>query len=652
MSARSILRKFNKKLADQTDNTATPATSAVDAAAVLAASSASASEKLNKLVQKLQERNQRDERRDDDDRGGRNDNKGRGNDHDDGDDNGGTAAADTLLGRSGNDDLRGGGGDDTLVDSGGVAGGHGKDKFKGGDGADQIHTHWGQDRVKGGAGDDVIYSRSDAGEPMIARLNGAANDPNAPDAPALTAGQPFDKNTANDRLSGGTGADKFIFRVDHMAVASILAKHTADSGEIDWAAVTGENGTNGVPSHLHWAEAFGTDTIKDFSRAEGDTITITGHTVDIADADAITHSDFNGDGKMDTIIKVISQQGDNGTHDEDYLGRIVILGDGTEDSQLSAADVGGIIQVNANAHHGMFEALEDINPDWQISNLEDPAQDLANVQFGTRGSDTVNGDGEANVLVDRGEWTDRANADVFNGGGGDDKIRTHWGKDTVDGGEGDDLIVSRSDAGEPAIAQATTASKVYGNQPFSAAVTDDVLTGGSGNDTFLFRLDLNAKASIISQHLHDYSENHDHGEDSDYFNIDWHGVTGENNNPHDHWLEGIGTDVITDFDRTVDKIKIEGHTVEVKSVDNSMDVNGDGDLDSVIQLYSQQGAGGGAHDEDLLGKIVVLGDGTANSVVTMADVADVNANAAAVITTDAAGTHHGAFGNIDEITFV
>ncbi len=566
---------------------------------------------------------------------GHDDDRGRDDDGDDGDDNGGTANADTLLAsHRGGDDLRGGGGDDTLVDSGGTPGAGSKDKFKGGDGADQLHTHWGQDRVKGGAGDDVIYSRSDAGEPMIARLNGAADDRNAADAPALTPGQPFDRNAANDRLSGGAGADKFAFRIDINAVSSILAKHTSDAGEINWAAVTGENGTNGVPSHLHWVEAFGTDIIKDFSRAEGDTITITGHTTDINDPDAVTHSDFNRDGKIDTIIKVISQQGNNGTHDEDYLGRIVVLGDGTEDSQLSAADIGGKIQLNAHATHGMFSALEDINPDWQISDLQDPAQNLANVQFGTRASDTVNGNESANILVDRGEWTDRSNADTFNGNGGDDKIRTHWGKDNVNGGAGADLIVSRSDAGEPEIAEtASGASKVYGNQPFGAAVTDDVLAGGADKDTFLFRLDLNAKASIIAKHIHDFSENHDHAGDSDYSNIDWHGVTGENTLKHDHWLEGIGNDTIADYEAG-EAIKIEGHTVNIREV-RAQDVTtlANGDTQTILRVYSNQGAG--AHNEDELGTITVIGD-----AVNLADVA-----------IDAT-VHHGAFGNIDEITFV
>ncbi len=591
-------------------------------------------ELLARMAQEMASRQQSRSRNNDDDRGHDQNDRRDGDDSDDGDDNGGTANAGTLLASRRSDDLRGGGGDDTLVDTSDIPGAGGKDKFKGGDGADQFHTHWGVDRVKGGLGDDVIYSRSDAGEPLIARLDNAPDDRNAADAPALTPGQPFSDRSSNDRLSGGAGADKFTFRIDINAVASILAKHTNDAGTVNWAAVTGENGTNGVPSHLHWVEAFGTDIIKDFSRAEGDTITITGHTTDIADADAITHSDFNHDGKMDTIIKVISQQGNNGTHDEDYLGKIVVLGDGTEDSQLTVDDIGGKIQLNAHATHGMFEALEDINPDWQISNLQDPAQNLANVMFGGRGSDTVNGDANDNVLVDRGEWTDRGNADVFNGDGGNDKIRTHWGKDTANGGAGADLLVSRSDAGEPEIAEtASGASKVNGNQPFSAAVTDDMLTGGEGKDTFLFRLDLNAKASIIAKHIHDFSENHDHAGDSDYSNIDWHGVTGENTLKHDHWLEGIGNDTITDYEAG-EAIKIEGHTVNIREV-RAQDVTtlDNGDTQTILRVYSNQGAG--AHNEDELGTITVIGD-----AVNLADVA-----------IDAT-VHHGAFGNIDEITFV
>jgi Ca2+-binding RTX toxin-like protein len=626
MSARSNSRKFNKKISDQNDTGTTSAGVNMDPAIV-------GSENVNKFAQKMQERSQQGERRGDGDRGGGEDNRDRGGeDRDDGNESGGTATADTLLGRSGGDDLRGGGGNDTLVDSGGVPGAGGKDTFKGGEGADQIHTHWGLDRVRGGAGDDVIYSRSDAGEPMIARPNGAAAG-GAPGA-ALTPGQPFDKNSTNDRLSGGAGADKFVFRIDINAVASILAKHTNDAGMVDWEKVTGENGTNGVPSHLHWVEAFGTDIIKDFSKSDGDKITITGHTTDIADADAITYSDFNGDGKMDTIIKVISQQGANGTHDEDLLGKIVVLGDGTDNTKLTRDDIGTTIQINANAHHGMFDSLEDINPDWQISNLQDPAQNLANVQFGTRGSDTINGDEAANVLVDRGEWKDRANADVFNGNGGDDKIRTHWGKDTVDGGAGNDLIVSRSDAGEPVIAEPRAGEpRVYNNQPFSAAVTDDMLKGGAGTDTFLFRLDLNAKASIIAKHIHDFSENHDHG-DHDYSNIDWEGVTGENTLKHDHWLEGIGNDTIADYEAG-EKIRIEGHTVNIREV-RAQDVTtlANGDTQTTLRVYSNQGAG--AHNEDDLGTITVIGD----AVNVAADVA-VDAN-----------VHYGAFSNIDEITFV
>jgi hypothetical protein len=85
-------------------------------------------------------------------------------------------------------------------------------------------------------------------------------------------------------------------------------------------------------------------------------------------------------------------------------------------------------------------------------------------------------------------------------------------------------------------------------------------------------------------------------------------MTGENTNVHDHWVDGLGKDVIRDFNRAQgDKIEISGHTAEVKSIEYK-DSNGDGrNHYSVITVISQQG-NAGAHDEDLLGTITVYGN--------------------------------------------
>ena len=111
---------------------------------------------------------------------------------------------------------------------------------------------------------------------------------------------------------------------------------------------------------------------------------------------------------------------------------------------------------------------------------------------------------------------------------------------------------------------------------------------------------INAKKEIYTQHV-----------EAETGKINWHAVAGENDNLHDHWVDGIGNDVILDFNRSQgDKIEIFGHTVEVlkiEYIDNS----------SVIQLISNQGAGGGAHHLDRLGTITVYGDQVQQSDLTV-----------------------------------
>ncbi|MEM8870829.1 MAG: calcium-binding protein, partial [Pseudomonadota bacterium] len=67
-----------------------------------------------------------------------------------------------------------------------------------------------------------------------------------------------------------------------------------------------------------------------------------------------------------------------------------------------------------------------------------------------------------------------------------------------------------------------------------------------------------------------------------------------------------GNDVVTDYNKAEgDKIRIQGHTVAITSIIYGQDDQGEY---SLISLGSQQGANGGAHDEDDLGTIKVYGD--------------------------------------------
>ncbi len=238
---------------------------------------------------------------------------------------------DTLLGSRRSDSIYGRAGNDKILD---IGGGQKDDAFFGGAGNDVIHTRWGKDFAFGGAGDDMIVSRSDGGEPLVAQ--DASISP-------FNAGQPFSGRVSNDHLSGGKGADTFMFRLDLNARPDIAAKHIDDDGTIDWEGVAGENGA----AHLHWVETIGTDTIRDFSKAQGDMIKIEGHTAAID----ITYADKNRDGIEESIIKIRSDQGGAGSHNGDSIGTIVVYGDRVEV---------GDVAVDAGVHHGAYANINDM----------------------------------------------------------------------------------------------------------------------------------------------------------------------------------------------------------------------------------------------------------------------------------------------------
>src|SRR5262245_35887932 len=244
-----------------------------------------------------------------------------------------------------------------------------------------------------------------------------------------------------------------------------------------------------------------------------------------------------------------------------------------------------------------------------------------NVLFAGRSADSVAGMA-GNDMLDGGSGDDKiwggSGNDRLTGGTGNDLLVGGFGADRMEGGNGRDVLLSRSDAGEMVAAQDGT-TPIFANEVAAFTATNDTLVGGRGADTFRFEGLVNAKDEIVAKHVNADGT------------IDWAGVTGENNNVHDHWVDGFGNDVIRDFHRAEgDKIEIFAHTAEVKSIEHR-DVNGDGHKDSVITVISQQGAAG-AHDEDLLGTITVFGD-----LVKKSD-----------ITVDA-GVVYGAYDRIDEL---
>jgi Ca2+-binding RTX toxin-like protein len=246
---------------------------------------------------------------------------------------GGTDGNDTLTSTTGADFLRGRGGDDIFND-GDTLRSTGVDFFRGNKGNDTFSTQYGRDMVLGGKGNDTINSRSDGGEPTIAQ---------DPTMSPYNPGQPFSADRTDDVLRGGRGSDNFNFRLDLDARPDIAQKHVDANGVIDWEGVAGENG--GV--HLHWVNGIGTDTITDFSKAEGDRISIEGHTAAIT----LTYQDLNKDGREESIISIRSDQGGAGSHNGDSLGQIVVYGDRVEN---------GDVAVDAEVHHGAYVTINDL----------------------------------------------------------------------------------------------------------------------------------------------------------------------------------------------------------------------------------------------------------------------------------------------------
>ena len=149
------------------------------------------------------------------------------------------------------------------------------------------------------------------------------------------------------------------------------------------------------------------------------------------------------------------------------------------------------------------------------------------------------------------------------GANGWDRIYLGSWAQTVDAGGGNDLIISYGDAGEPDPAQTEgTESRV--NTPIPADQANDTLTGGAGRDRFEFHALIDAKPEVVAQHT------------STSGRTNWGNVAGENDNVHDHWVNGFGLDTITDYSKSEsDTIVVKGHTATLSSITYGSDKTGD-----------------------------------------------------------------------------
>ena len=250
----------------------------------------------------------------------------------------GGAGNDTLNGEEGMDTLCGGTGDDALSGGRGndlLCGDAGNDLLEGGAENDTLSGGLGADTLRGGAGDDLVISRSDAGEPPIAR------DPSLPRRSDVIYAE------HDDVLTGGAGADIFRFEIVMNAPKDIAADRLDADGKVDWSRVVHAN----KAPHDHWLDSIGQDTITDFHRGEGDRIQIAGHTVRFR----IEHLDTDADGKRDTsVIHLFGVQGaveprPMRAHQYDELGTITVL---------NAIVTKDDIELDRSVHYGAYDTLD------------------------------------------------------------------------------------------------------------------------------------------------------------------------------------------------------------------------------------------------------------------------------------------------------
>jgi len=525
---------------------------------------------------------------------------------------------DVLIGGEGNDQLKGGNGEDYLIDESGsnwLHGGNGRDLIIGGEGNDTAHGGGHRDYVLGQGGDDTITG----GGHGDVLLGGDGND-------NITGGghnDAVDGGAGDDTLNGAWGRDMVAGRDGN----DVIEGGGGHDGLLDGE---GDDTVNGGHGRDTLGNGRGNDVLN--GGRQNDVLVSfadAGEPIIAQETDAAQVKE--GEPFEDANDILTGGQGrDTFMFQLNIDAKDEIIAKHT-DANTGRVDWQGVAGENGNAYDHWVDAIgDDIITDYdarrdsivieghtvdidvtQVDEDEDGERDyslitLTSNQGGNGGAHDgdalgtvkVYGDEvtEDDIAVDRmvfyGEDTFEGLVPVYSDAG-NNEIADGRGGQVLYGYQGDDTLVAYGDGGEPIPAQG--GDRVYPYETDDYA--NDTLIGGDGADTFLFKPLLNAKQEIIDKHTDDEG------------NVDWtgNGVAGENDNVHDHWVEGIGDDIVYDFNADEgDQIVIEGHTarIEIEHFDSTFDDDEEVDY-TVISIFSDQGGNGGAHDGDALGTITV-----------------------------------------------
>ena len=269
----------------------------------------------------------------------------------------------------------------------------------------------------------------------------------------------------DDTMTGGGGADEFIFHDDH-GTDTITDFSVADD-KIDLSrlstAITAEQ-LLGKLTDLADGDNDGTaDGVTiDLTEFGGGTITLQG----------VTKADLMTGEALNTTLFMLPD-GTAGTDDGTWSGTDDPDGVSGGEADLNFQAKAGGDAVWAGEGNDTVDGAA--GGDWIFGEEGDDSI------IGGTGDDTILG-GEGNDSIDAGADNDRVYGgegnDTIDGGEGNDWIRGDGGDDSIAGGAGDDSI--GGNAGNDTIDGGAGADLIFGGEG------DDSLTGGTEADTFAF----------------------------------------------------------------------------------------------------------------------------------------------------------------------
>jgi Ca2+-binding RTX toxin-like protein len=457
----------------------------------------------------------------------------------------GDAGNDTILGQFGSDTLYGGDGNDSMV------AGTGNDVLDGGTGSDSLIGGLGQDTLIGGAGGDFLqgneesdladYSASDAAVTIVLDGGGAAGFAAGGHAEndtivgideilgsafndSLTGYDATHHGTLSNIIDGGAGDDT----IDGMGGNDILYGGTGNdsilggAGDDSIFGGAGDDLLDGGANQDTLDGGAGNDTLMAGSGADvfegGDGVDVYDIGNSLVSAFAFEVNLGDGVGSYGTtfsnIENVIGGSGDDtliGSAANNALtggaGNDSIDGGAGNDQLDGGADADTFI-VNNGFGQDTIAGGETTTSGNDFDTIDLSAVttsvtvDFAGSEFGSI-DDNASTDTITFTEIERLILTDQA--DIVNGGAGNENIDAGGGDDTVTTGTGDDSILGG--AGNDSLVGGDgndTVDGGAGNDYVAAFTGNDLLLGGDGNDTIFSvgggndTLDGGADADLIS----------------------------------------------------------------------------------------------------------------------------------------------------------